>query len=44
MLDQIASGQVRQVRGGREPIVRYDLHAIDFSLDPLGAGCPSVQG
>jgi hypothetical protein len=36
MLDQIASGHVRPVRG-LDPIVRYDLHAIDFTLDPLGA-------
>lgn len=40
MLDQIASGRVRDLGGRFDPIVRYDVHAIDFELDPLGG--PSV--
>lgn len=44
MLDQIASGRVRDLSGRFDPIVRYDVHAIDFELDPLGARGPSIHG
>ncbi|HEX4701637.1 MAG TPA: caspase family protein [Pseudonocardiaceae bacterium] len=36
MLDQIATGRVRDLAGESTSTVRYDVHAIDFELEPPG--------